>query len=125
MTFPDVALNTVCAAQAPCKNGGEFDSSCNCRCNAAALWSGGDCGACSAACANGGALDAATCSCSCPSGYYGLQCGAYVMMRWKALSGTTGTASLAWSLESNNAGSYFVRMAAPQVGRTQPRAPCG
>ena len=114
MSFPDVALNTVCAAKAPCKNGGEFDSSCNCRCDSAALWGGADCGTCSSQCLNGGSLNAATCTCSCPSGFFGNMCQAYVLIRWKAISGTTGTINVAWSLENANSGSYFIRMAAPQ-----------
>jgi len=113
LAFPDPELNTVCAAKAPCKNGGEFDASCNCRCNALALWSGADCGTCSATCLNGGTRNAATCSCTCPAGYFGNQCQAYVLLKWKGVSGSTGTITASWSLDHTNTGSFFNRRAAP------------
>jgi hypothetical protein len=113
MSFPDVELNTVCAAKTPCKNGGEFDSSCNCRCNKLALWGGADCGTCSAQCLNGGKLNAATCSCTCPEGFFGNQCQAYVLIKWKGLSGSTGTITASWSLDHTYTGSYYNRRAAP------------
>jgi len=120
LTFPDPQLNTVCAAKAPCKNGGEFDASCNCKCNALALWGGADCGTCSASCVNGGTLNPSTCSCTCPAGFFGNQCQAYVLVKWKGLSGSTGTITASWSLDHTYTGSYFNRRAAPagQSGET-------
>jgi cathepsin B len=112
MTYPVPALPTACAGKSSCRNGGEFDSSCKCRCDGS--WTGEDCGTCAAMCKNGGTKDAAACSCSCPSGYFGAECEQYVLIRWKAISGATGTINAAWSLGHSHSGSHFVRKADAQ-----------
>jgi hypothetical protein len=55
-----VELPAACATTAACANGGEFDSSCKCKCAATALWSGAQCDQCTATCLNGGQATAAS-----------------------------------------------------------------
>jgi len=62
---------------------------------------------------NGGTRNPSTCSCTCPAGFFGDQCQRYVLVKWKGLSGSTGTITASWSLDHTHTGSYFNRRAAP------------
>ena len=96
----------------PCTNGprtcehGERRADCSCKCYPP--WQGVSCGLClrdSIACSNGGVLDATSCTCACPSGYFGATCAFYVRAFWTgATTNARLTLRLAWSLPLDNNG---------------------
>jgi cathepsin B len=114
MSYPDPVVPDTCKDVAPCKNGGEFDGSCRCKCDSATQWSGADCNTCSASCENGGTVNAQSCSCNCADGYFGPTCSSYALLQWKSLSGSTGVLKASWSLDHSYTGSYYSRMAGPE-----------
>ena len=63
---------------------------CTCRCDGTGL-TGPTCSVCSLVCQNGGALDAACMSCTCPPGFFGQQCeGGYRLSPLAAIGGAPG-----------------------------------
>lgn len=116
LTYPEVIVpgtssSGLCAGSAPCRNGGEFTSSCGCHCDAEALWTGATCTTCTATCLNGGVLSRATCACTCPDGYFGLRCQDHVTIQWLGKSSSSSaTARVSWSISDYHSGSLFSRV---------------
>jgi hypothetical protein len=92
-----------CSMKASCEHG-VYDADCNCVCNAnwLAPTSGGPCTICTNHCTNG-VLDKAVCSCACTAGYFGVNCGNYILGQWLSanLTKKQATIQFSWDLSAD------------------------
>jgi len=90
----DAGSFNYCSGKPACRNGGSFNRQCKCSCTG--YWQGSTCNQCNIACKNGGTKQGSTCTCSCPSGYFGETCASGVTWKWTA----SNAVKLSWTIAS-------------------------
>jgi hypothetical protein len=102
MAYANPVLPSKCTNGPMSCEHGERQPDCSCECDG--HWQGATCGLClrdSIACLNGGVIDETTCTCACPSGFFGNTCERYVRATWTGSNAKDQvTVRLSWSLET-------------------------
>jgi len=113
MSYANPELPSTCTnGPMKCEHG-ERRADCSCSCYPP--WQGVSCGSCmrdSISCSNGGVLDDTSCTCTCPSGYFGDKCDFYVRAVWTSANVGPVAVRLSWSLPTEPSGASFERMVA-------------
>ena len=113
MSYANPVLPSQCTNGPKTCQHGERTADCSCKCDPP--WTGVSCGLClsdSITCSNGGVLDGASCSCACPSGYYGQTCEFYVRAFWTGANAFR----LSWSLPIARNGAILIRSRPAESG---------